>query len=391
MIMTTPRTLRLVGTATFVACLAIAAACSRQAEPPPPPQAAGPPPPPPAPVAAATDAEQVPLQTRTAELDDSARERAKTIENQRKSLQRARVGFATAGVEELTPEQRQLLEDRIAHERGSRKSLAQEILDQDVKIRDLRAKLESLSKGLPASHVAVAGDRHDRIAMNFLLAQGVPANKAYEVISKLNLEEALIPGFRVWTYYNNGQFGTWVTQGNAAISPADHQKRLRAEVENFRAESAALMQQAAALQESNRKLAQRAETGEAEARAALKAAEESAARLSGASARASTVYYAIGTKKSLEGAKIIDGRLRLMTLDIPDSQPLNLAERQVVTFEPQSYDPKLKRVKRIRVAPTSFVEGEDYSVTALGDVGVELRILNTAKFTKAGHFLVVIE
>jgi hypothetical protein len=375
----------------LIAALAAAPACSRQSEPPAPPLTAtsGRPP---APVAAASSDEQVPLQAKTQMLDEGTRERERIIAEQRKDLGRARVGFDPSATEELTPEQRQLLEDRITKERGSRKSLLQEILEQDAKIRDLRGKLESLSKGLPANHVAAAGDRHDRIAMNYLLAQGVAADAAYQLISKLSLEDALVPGFRVWTYYNNGQFGTWVTQGSAPISPAERQKRLREETENLRAESKALMQQALALKDSNQKLASRAETGEAEARAALKAAEnESAARQRSEAARANTVHYAIGTKRSLESARIIDGRLRLLSLDIPDAQPLNLAERQAVTFEPQSYDPRLKRVKRIRVAPSSFVEGEDYSVTALGDVGVELRIVNTAKFIAAGRFLVVIE
>jgi hypothetical protein len=388
----TRRLLTILSCLSCLSCLSLVQACNRQADPPPPPLTAATAARPPAPVAAAAESEQLPLQTRTEQLDEGTRARNKAIATQQKTLARARVGFDTSGTEELTPDQRKLLEDRIAHERGSRKNLLQEILDQDVKIRDLRAKLDSLSKGLPASHVAVAGDRHDRIAMNFLLTQGVSADAAYQLISKLNLEEALVPGFRVWTYYNNGQFGTWVTQGTATISPAERQKRLREETENLRAESAALMQKAAALQKSNSELTQRAETGEAEARAALKAAEDAAAaRARNEAAHANTVYYAIGTKKSFEGARIIDGKLRLMTLDIPDSQALNLSERQVVTFEPQSYDPKLKRVKRIRLAPTSFVEGEDYSITVLGDVGIELKILNTSKFSKAGRFLVVIE
>jgi hypothetical protein len=375
----------------LIAALAAVQACNRQTEPPAPPltAATGRAP---APVAAATSDEQVPLQAKTQMLEEGTRERDRMVDDQRKDLRRARVGFDASATEELTPEQRQLLEDRIGNERGSRKSLLQEILNQDAKIRDLRGKLESLAKGLPASHAAVAGDRHDRIAMNYLLAQGVAADAAYQLISKITLEESLMPGFRVWTYYNNGQFGTWVTQGSAPISPAERQKRMRDEFENVKAESKALMAQNLAQRDSIAKLTQRAETGEAETRAAMKAAEnESAARLRAESARASTVQYAIGSKRSLESARIIDGRLRLLSLEIPDAQPLNLAERQTVTFEPQSYDARLKRIKRIRVAPSSFVEGEDYSVTALGDVGVELRIVNTAKFIAAGRFLVVIE
>src|SRR5689334_16621317 len=114
----------------LVACLATVPACSRQSEPPAPPltsTSAATPARPPSPVAAASDAEQVPLQTQTQQLDDGTRQRARAIDDQRRDLKRAKVSFEATSVEELTPEQRQLLEDRIAHERGSRKNLLQEI------------------------------------------------------------------------------------------------------------------------------------------------------------------------------------------------------------------------------------------------------------------------
>lgn len=328
------------------------------------------------------------MQERTQELEDGTRERNRAVQQQRGALKRAGVGVDGDASEELTPEQRALLEERVARERGSRKNLLQEILDQDVKIRDLRTRLETIAKGLPASHVAVEGDRHDRIAMNFLLAQGVAADAAYQIVSKLNLDDALIPGFRVWTYYANGQFGTWVTQGTAGISPADRQRRLREEAETLRAEQAELIGQNTALRSTNEQLRARAEAGEADASAAIAAAEAASAA---AAAASNQVRYVIGTKRTLERARVIDGRLRLLTLELPDSQTLNLAARQSIVFEPQSYDPGLKRVKRVRVAPTSFVEGVDYQAVAVEDVGYELRILNPAKFIAAGRFIVVIE
>lgn len=372
----------------FVAFAAGLAGCGTPAEPPPPPVAA-------VPVAAAPDAEQQPLQARTQELEDGTRERARVVEQQRGAAKRAGVGLEGEANEELTPEQRALLEERVARERGSRKNLLQEILDQDVRIRELRTRLDTLSKGLPASHVAAPGDRHDRIAMNFLLAQGVAADAAYQIVSKLNLDDALIPGFRVWTYYANGQFGTWVTQGTAGISPADRQRRLREEAETLRAEQAELIGQNTALRSTNEQLQKRAEAGEADASAAIAAAEAasaSAAAASAAAAEASNqVRYVIGSKKMLERARVIDGRLRLLTLDLPDSQTINLAARQSIVFEPQSYDAALRRVKRVRVAPASFVEGVDYQALVVEDVGYELRILNPAKFIAAGRFIVVIE
>lgn len=363
------------------ALLVFATACGSPSAPPPPPVAA-------APVAAAPETEQQPLQARTQELDDSARERARTVEQQRAAMKKAGLGFEDESTEELTPEQRALLEDRISKERGGRRNLLQEILEKDKRIGELRARVESLSKGLPESHIAAAGDRHDRIAMNFLLSRGVAADAAYQIVSKLQLDDALIPGFRVWTYYANGQFGTWVTQGTAGISPADRQQRLRDEAETLRAEHTALMEQNTTLRSTNERLLQRAEAGEADASAALNAAEAARAE---AVAASNQVRYVIGSKRTLERAHVIDGRLRLLTLELPDAQVINLASRQNIVFEPQSYDAGLKRVKRVRVAPASFVENVDYQAVAMGDVGYELRILNPAKFIAAGRFIVVVE
>jgi hypothetical protein len=374
----------------LLALTTAAPACRKQAEPPPPPSAASPVKAEP-PVAAVAEADRVPMQERTQELEEGTRQRARAVADQRADLRRARAGF-DADVEELTPEQRQLLEDRISKEKGSRKSLLQEILNQDVQIRTLRTRLESIATQVPASHVAAHGDRHDRIAMDFLLSKGVPAEKAYELISKLNLEDALVPGFRVWTYYDNGQFGTWVTQGTATISPAERQRRLREEVETLRAEQNALMGQYSTLKKSAEDLQRRADAGEADARAALSAAEAAAAAArASAEALSNVVHYGIGTKKALEAAKVIDGKLSLKNLDIPEVQSLNLAAQQSIVFEPASYDPKIKKVKRVRVAPASFLEGQDYSVTTVGDVGIELRVLNPDKFLRAGKFVVVIE
>ena len=87
-------------------------------------------------------------------------------------------------------------------------------------------ELEAESHGLHSLVVEV-GQRHDRIAVDYLVSRGVPAGTAYRLVSQVALHDGLVPGFRVWTYYANGQFGTWVTKGTATISPAEHQRRLR--------------------------------------------------------------------------------------------------------------------------------------------------------------------
>ena len=135
---------------------------------------------------------------------------------------------------ELTDEQRTLLAERIKTEKAGLRTLLQDLIDRDKEVQQMKTRLDQLETQLPASVVAKEGDRHDRIAMNFLVKQGVPAKKAYEIVSQINLQDALVPGFRVWTYYQKGQFGTWVTRGKANITPQEHAKKILALLEEER-------------------------------------------------------------------------------------------------------------------------------------------------------------
>src|SRR5687767_6943740 len=118
---------------------------------------------------------------------------------------------------DLTEEQRIFLADRLRAEPASR-GVLQEILTTDRRLQEIKVQTEALADRLPDHKAAQAGDRHYRLAMDYLIARGVPVAKAYDVVKSLNLEEPLLPGSHVWTYYEDGQFGTWVTAGSAVPS-----------------------------------------------------------------------------------------------------------------------------------------------------------------------------
>ena len=129
---------------------------------------------------------------------------------------------------DLTVEQRRFLEESVPEARTiSRRRLIQGILDLDAQLMRTRDALDDVkvkAHGLH-SHVVEVGQRHDRIAVDYLVSRGVPGD-GDRLVSQVALHDGLVPGFRVWTYHANGQFGTWVTKGTAAISPAEHQRRL---------------------------------------------------------------------------------------------------------------------------------------------------------------------
>ena len=121
----------------------------------------------------------------------------------------------------LTPEQRSYLKKRLAQEKDSSYSaIIQEILKKDDEIKQLRKEIQDLKDKLPKPYTVKAGDNHFDICMRYLTEQkGLSPEEAQKLIERVNLLDYLLPGFQVYLFYNDGVFGTFVTQGTANMSP----------------------------------------------------------------------------------------------------------------------------------------------------------------------------
>ena len=289
---------------------------------------------------------------------------------------------------DLTEDQRRLLAERIQQEKSGVRDLLQEILTKDQQVQDLKKQAASLEQKLPAYVVAQDGSRHDRIAMDFLIKQGVPAEKAYGIVSSINLEDALLPGYRVWTYYNNGQFGTWVSQGTASVSPQEHQRRVKQLLTDERDEAVKTAETAKAeaqQSEAGRKEAeQQAAAASAESGAMLKLAEEERAK---ADAAENTVRYAIGPKKILVEAGVIDKNNRIRAIDQIPLLTLNLRESSDISVDASTQG--MKSLKKVTLLPDMFILNSDYQVQRDGLL-LQLKILNPSKFARM-KFIIVLE
>ena len=235
---------------------------------------------------------------------------------------------------ELTDEQRTLLAERIKTEKAGLRTLLQDLIDRDKEVQQMKTRLDQLETQLPASVVSKEGDRHDRIAMNFLVKQGVPAKKAYEIVSQINLQDALVPGFRVWTYYQKGQFGTWVTRGKASITPQEHAKKVLALLEESRdkalkdladtsserdALKTATVEKEAALTRSAEELKAMTET-----------AEQQRAEVQRREVEANTLRFIVGSKKALVKSKLLEKNMRKWNPATDQMSSLNLLESQEI-------------------------------------------------------------
>jgi hypothetical protein len=69
-------------------------------------------------------------------------------------------------------------------------------------------------------HIVNRGESHYKIAIDYLINQkGIEKDRALELIERAALLEPLLPDFKVWNFYSGDEYGTFVTQGNASISP----------------------------------------------------------------------------------------------------------------------------------------------------------------------------
>jgi hypothetical protein len=136
---------------------------------------------------------------------------------------------------QLSPEQKALLEKRLKEEKGtSTGDLLQVILDKDAEIEVLNKKLAGVRSLLPRPELAKEGDNHYALAMRFLKKRGVDEEKAKALVAKANILEELKPGWEVYHFFVNGNYGTSVSQGKAELSPTEATKQAKQKLEGER-------------------------------------------------------------------------------------------------------------------------------------------------------------
>ena len=374
----------------LVTCTIVTFAGCRKTEPPPAPAAAPAPAPEPTVEKATDEAVQSlsDLATEYEALQQQADQTNRKIIDAVSKYQKRGGKLPPNFGPDLSDEQRQMLAERIQQERAGTRSLLQDIIDRDKQIQELRARASEVKAKLPDHVTAKEGDRHDRIAMNYLIGKGVSADKAFQIVSELNLSDALVPGFNVWTFYSDGAFGTWVTKGTATVSPQEHAKRLAKmmaeERDNATKLAAELRTQVAGLQEQAKNAS--AETG-ALMTMLEKAEAEKKAALEAATAVQNTARYSLGDKKQLQKMKVVDGRLKLLSLDQADVFSLNLAEKTTIAVDATNFG--LKKIKKVTLVPEVFVQGRDYQVEQDGAFAT-VKLMNLDKF-KSNQFVIVVE
>ncbi len=309
----------------------------------------------------------------------------------------------------LTPDQKQVLEARLKNEQGiGYGDLVTDILNKQKSIEDLKVQVQNIEKTLPTPVEVGKGERHADIAMAYLTKdKGLDQNTAKRLVQQVNLMDDLVPGFKVWNFYNDGVYGTFVTQGDAKVSPygvIQHAKQVLVNEKNtaiaqrdqLAAEKASLTQQVSDLTNRREELTQEVSLLEAERQDLTSKVNDLQAQRDDLQARNSSVFYRIGTRKNL----VQEGAIRTSLFSKPkvvkygeDQFPQHLDLRSGDTISLSAKMEGLDKIRRVSVAPGSlFKADEDYVVTISQDgQDASLRLLAKDKFRASRSIVILVD
>jgi hypothetical protein len=290
----------------------------------------------------------------------------------------------------LSPEQKKVLEEKIKNEKDvSIKSLLQDILDKNNDIQNLNARLQELEAMLPKPHVVEKGENHYQIAMNFLLNEkGVEKTRAMQLVERTALFEPIIPGFKVWNFYAEDEYGTFITQGTAPISPNQIQRKIKKELVDAKdkaiSEKEQLQSDITKMEARRNELISQLDLLNQEKQNMLTRMSDLNDQNQEMQTALNSVYFAMDLHKNLSQKGIIKGGfLRSTKLQKVDfvmfNRSLDLRGAPMITAAASDF--QLNKIKDITIYPGYFKIDVDYSVKYdENNQNVTITILDLKKF-----------
>jgi len=297
----------------------------------------------------------------------------------------------------LSPEQKTILEQKLQKEEGiAYKDLLQDILKKDKEVEDLKVQIQDLEKKLPNAVVVKRGDKHFELALEFLKEKGVDPKEAKKLIYQNNIMEELVPGFKVWHFYDQGVYGTFVTQGEASVSPyrvtqqakqkiIDEKDRAVTQKDALSKEKATLTEQVSELEAKRNQLNQDVAMLQAEREELLKKMQEVKDLSEELKSKLNSVYYRVGDRQTMIKEGVVKdpwyGQPTLQNFkeeSFPNRLDLRGGDSVIITAE----DAKVAKITKVKLAPGNiFKDTQDYTVTISADgKQATVKMLNKDKF-----------
>ena len=332
------------------------------------------------------------LSQKAAELDKLSQTANVSGADQSRKLKEAGVNDVKPNPEtlQLTEPQKVALEARIKAEKNSSyQALLQEVLDKDKEIQELNGKMSKLRAVLPRPELAKENDSHYGMAMRFLKKRGVHEDKAKQLISRVLIMDKLAPGFEVYHFYSNGVYGSWVTQGKAAVSPTELQADAKAKLEGERdtatAQGDKLREELADLNAQKEKISAEVAGLQTEKTNMIKELEGLSATNEAQKAKLNSLHFVVGERKSLENKGIIvvpvfaKDRAGANWADSVFTKAMDLRSQDTLIISASELG--MTSIGKISVIPGSLQKDKHYSVSYTEDKRVAtIKILNKERF-----------
>lgn len=272
------------------------------------------------------------------------------------------------------------------------KELLRALVKKEDEIQELQEEHKTLTEQ-HKPHLVKKGENHYQIAIEYLLYQrGLGKDEAKKLLDKAVFFDPLTPGFKVWSFYDGKEYSSFVTQGEASISPAELERRKKKEIgEIIEEERLKVLEKEDELKRATKEFTAAQQKKQNELEAAKKRARQIEEQKRKMEKQLNSLYYLVDTKKNLIDSGIIAGGFlkskKLKTInpkDYKDSIDLRMSK----TIKINAGLLGLKKIKKVMLFPKHYTDGVDFKI----DIGQDKQkanvvILKEEKFKK--QYLVI--
>jgi len=264
-------------------------------------------------------------------------------------------------------EEMKVLGEYIKNEKNiSIKDLLKTLVKKEDEIRELREEQKTINEQ-HKPHVVKKGENHYQIAIEYLLFQrGLGKDEAKKLLNKALFFDPLTPGFKVWSFYDGKEYSSFVTQGEASISPAELERRKKIEIEKIIEEERLKAQES---EDELKKATKEFRAAQLKKQSELEAAKERNRQIEeqkrNMERQLNSLYYLADTEKNLRDSGIIAGgflkRKKLKTMDPADfKNSIDLRESKTININAGVLG--LRKIRRVMLFPKHYTAGVDFKI-----------------------------
>ncbi len=304
-------------------------------------------------------------------------------------------GESLKGIE-LSPEEAKVLSEKLANEEDvTYEGLIKDIIAKQENIDNLRAEMEELKSRLPLPVTVQRGDTHYGIAMDYLTNQiGLTEEEAKKAIEKALITDRLVPGHEIWNFYENGVYGTAVTQGSARVSPyflnVQYEKKITGERDAALDQAAHLQAELEILEHQRDELTAELEQLEILHEEVVTERDVLHEENVVMETHMSSAHYYVDTQANLRA----DGVVKVGGKKLKDYDPalfiyeVDLREEDTIILAASAFGKK--NIIGAELLPKElYIKNQDYTVDTSNKQRTSIRLYNTHKFENQNFVIVV--